>query len=145
MERAVFLLGAYNRAGYDLLFDIDNFKEINDTCGHETGDRILKKVVDTLKKNFRSDDYVCRVGGDEFVVFLVHSGSIADRLIAEKIRQINEDLGRTEDGLPFTSVSAGIAHGTQAESASELFEIADKALYETKRNGKRGFTFSREQ
>ena len=145
MERAVFLLGAYNRAGYDLLFDIDHFKEINDACGHETGDRILKKVVDTLKKNFRSDDYVCRVGGDEFVVFPVHSGSIADSLIAEKIRQINEALGRTEYGLPFTSVSAGIAHGTQAESASGLFEIADKALYETKRNGKRGFTFSREQ
>ena len=77
------LTGAYNRSGYELLlssvdlgsvymllFDLDNFKEINDTYGHEVGDKVLIKLVNILKLNFRSDDYVCRIGGDEFVAIV---------------------------------------------------------------------------
>ena len=77
------LTGVYNRAGYDLirssldmkttamlLFDADVFKSVNDHFGHETGDRVLQRIATALKSNFRSDDYVCRIGGDEFVVFM---------------------------------------------------------------------------
>ena len=80
------LTGAYNRFGYDLLvsnidlnnsymmlLDVDNFKNINDTYGHETGDKVLVRLVEILRKNFRMDDYICRIGGDEFVIFMVHS------------------------------------------------------------------------
>lgn len=148
------LTGAYNRAGYDLLlsgidldttymllFDLDNFKSINDTYGHETGDRILVKLVQVLRNNFRSDDYICRVGGDEFVVFMVHAAKTQQQLIENKIKPILEKLADTGDGLPQASVSVGIAHGTDAADPEDLFNLADKAMYMTKQNGKRGYAF----
>ena len=148
------LTGAYNRAGYDLLLsgidlkttymlliDVDNFKGINDTYGHDTGDRILKKIVSTLNRNFRSDDYVCRLGGDEFVVLMVHADETRQELIATKIRNINTQLADTSDNLPQTSVSVGITHGTKVSDPLDLYKSSDKALYETKRNGKSGYTF----
>lgn len=148
------LTGAYNRGGYDLLlsgidlnttylilFDMDNFKHINDTYGHETGDRVLCKLVQVLKNNFRSDDYVCRIGGDEFVVFMVHATEQQHHLLASKIDEINLELSDTEDGLPQTSVSVGIAHGSGAENAESLFEKADEAMYQAKQNGKSTFRF----
>lgn len=148
------LTKVYNRSGYDLLlsgidmqttyliiFDIDDFKDVNDTYGHDTGDKVLKKLADTLLYNFRSDDYVCRIGGDEFVVFMVHSDKGRDTLITNKVKQINKDLSDTADGLPAISVSSGVSHGTSASDPSELFNQADKALYITKRNGKNGCSF----
>ena len=95
------LTGAYNRAGFDLLLssldlnstymmmlDVDDFKNINDTYGHETGDKVLKKLVQVLKSNFRFDDYVCRLGGDEFVVFMVHSNEMQRKMIEVKLEKI---------------------------------------------------------
>ena len=148
------LTGAYNRAGYDillsgivlnstymLLFDLDYFKNINDTYGHEVGDKILIKLVQVLKNNFRSDDYVCRVGGDEFVVFMVHSGPMQHRLLETKLDQINGEMNTPSDGLPPISLSVGIAHGSQAKDMTELFEKCDVALYESKKRGRHTFTF----
>ncbi len=141
------LTGAYNRAGYDLLlssidlkttymllFDVDNFKGINDTYGHETGDKILKKIVSTLNRNFRSDDYVCRLGGDEFVVFMVHADENRLELIKTKITNINDQLSETADGLPQTSVSVGIVHGTKVQNRQDMYKMSDEALYKTKQN-----------
>ena len=151
------LTGAYNRAGYDLLIssmdlnssyliliDVDNFKAINDTYGHETGDKVLIKVVEVLKGNFRSDDYVCRMGGDEFVVLVVHATSMQHHLLETKIDQINNELEDTSDGLPSTSISAGIVHGDSESSIETIMKQADEALYETKRKGRRGYTFYNE-
>ena len=148
------LTGAYNRAGYDyimsnidiqnsymLLFDLDNFKGINDTYGHETGDKILIKVVNTLRKVFRDDDCICRIGGDEFVVFFENSGEIERRLIESKINLINAELGKTDDGLPATSISAGVVSGKNAKDTADFFEKTDKAMYESKTHGKHTFTF----
>ena len=148
------LTGAYNRAGYDLLlssidlsstymllFDVDNFKGINDTYGHETGDKVLVKLVQILKNNFRSDDYICRIGGDEFVVFMVHATEKQHDLIAQKIDEINGRLADTEDGLPHASVSVGIVHGTDAANAENLFEKTDAAMYRAKQGGKSTFRF----
>ena len=124
-----------------LLFDLDNFKGINDTYGHETGDKILIKVVTTLKKVFRGDDCICRIGGDEFVVFFENSGDIERRLIESKINQINAELGKTYDGLPATSISAGVVSGKNAKDTADFFEKTDKAMYESKTHGKHTFTF----
>lgn len=148
------LTGAYNRAGYELLlsgidisstymmlFDVDNFKSINDTYGHETGDKVLIKLVDVLRKNFRSDDYICRIGGDEFVVFMVHSRQVQGEQIASKIERINRALEETADGLPPASISVGISHGADADSVKELFEKTDAAMYQAKQNGKRTYKF----
>lgn len=148
------LTGAYNRMGYDhllanidlstcylMLFDVDNFKSINDTYGHETGDGALIKIVNTLKHVFRDDDCICRIGGDEFVVFMVHSSGMKRSLIESKIEQINSELGDTSDGLPLISVSVGIINGKDITDTSHLFENADEALYESKMKGKHTYTF----
>jgi diguanylate cyclase (GGDEF)-like protein len=148
------LTGAYNRAGYDLLlssidlestymllFDVDNFKSINDTYGHETGDKVLIKLVQVLRGSFRSDDHICRIGGDEFVVFMVHSSRKQQDLIAKKIEQINKELLSPEDGLPSVSLSVGIVHGTQVDNIAGLFECSDVAMYKSKEHGKHTYTF----
>ena len=148
------LTGAYNRSGYDLLLssidlgstymmlvDVDNFKTINDTYGHEIGDKVLTKLVQVLKKNFRSDDYICRIGGDEFVVFMVHSTELQQNQIAAKIKAINKELNEPEDGLPPVTISVGITHGTEATDAVDLFEKTDAAMYQAKQNGKRTYRF----
>ncbi len=125
-----------------LLFDLDNFKGINDTYGHETGDKVLIKLVQVLRSEFRSDDYICRIGGDEFVVFMVHSNNLQQRLISRKIEAINKDLAATADGLPPISVSVGIVHGSEVNDVEELFEKTDAAMYRSKQSGKNTYTFS---
>ena len=148
------LTGAYNRAGFDLLlssldldstylmiFDVDNFKTINDTYGHDTGDKALQKLVNVLKSSYRSDDYVCRIGGDEFAVFMVHSNAVDQKLIDFKMAQINRELEAAENGLPSFSVSVGIVHGNQANNVEDLLQKGDKALYASKKKGKHTHTF----
>jgi len=148
------LTKVYNRAGYDLLmsgidlgstffllFDVDDFKNINDTHGHKTGDSVLIKIANTLKRSFRSDDYVCRLGGDEFAVIMVHASVSLLNRVASNVQRINEALADTSDGLPPISVSVGIAHGHHAASTQELFQQADMAVYRSKQKGKRCFTF----
>ena len=124
-----------------MLVDVDNFKTINDTYGHEVGDKVLTKLVQVLKKNFRSDDYICRIGGDEFVVFMVHSSEMQHNQVASKIKAINKELNEPEDGLPPVTISVGITHGTEATDAVDLFEKTDAAMYQAKKNGKRTYRF----
>jgi len=149
------LTGVYNRAGYDLLvssvdlndtymllFDVDNFKTINDTQGHTVGDEAIKKVARVLKDNFRGDDYVCRIGGDEFVVLMNHAPKKVSSLIAHKVKQINRDLAAADSDVPAYSVSVGIAHGSDANNVENLFAKCDNALYESKSRGKHTYTFA---
>ena len=148
------LTRVYNRAGYDLLLagvpmnstvmlliDADNFKEVNDSYGHETGDRILQKITESIRSVFRAEDYICRIGGDEFVVFMVNTIESQRKLIDHKVHSINRKLSDTSDGLPAASVSVGVAFGGDAADQKEWFDHADKALYETKRSGKNGCSF----
>ncbi|MCR4890948.1 MAG: GGDEF domain-containing protein [Lachnospiraceae bacterium] len=148
------LTGVYNRTGYDLirqnikpettaliLVDADKFKHINDELGHKTGDRVLIKIANTLTHSFRSEDYVCRIGGDEFVVLMMHVNENSQKLIEGKVRQINEKLMDTSDGLPAISVSAGISFYRNVEGGHDAFKEADAALYSVKENGRNGFCF----
>lgn len=148
------LTGAYNRAGYDLikssfdlsttailLFDADKFKSINDNFGHEVGDKVLQKIAKVLKANFRSDDYVCRIGGDEFVVMMVHVDESVRHMIENKVTQINRELEKTEDGTPAISLSAGVSLCHRNNDSQEMFHEADIALYHVKDNGRRGCCF----
>ena len=147
------LTKVYNRAGYEVLLsqldlqtscmiilDIDYFKTVNDTYGHETGDKILRKVANIALERFRTDDRVSRIGGDEFVVLMSNAGRQQKNLVGTRIQQINAGLADTTDGLPAVSVSAGVAYGQDAKSSVELFNHADEALYETKRRGRKGYT-----
>lgn len=151
------LTGAYNRSGYDLLlssmdlgstcmllFDVDDFKSVNDSRGHKTGDNVLIKLTDVLRNSFRADDYICRIGGDEFVVFMTHATTLQNKLISAKIAGINKEMGAADADCPAVSVSVGIAHGSCASDPDDLFEKADSAMYESKQKGKKAFTFYKE-
>ena len=149
------LTGVLNRAGYDVLMssldlrsvclvliDADDFKNINDNYGHEVGDRILIKIAEALKNNFRSTDSICRIGGDEFVVLMPRADKDLDQRIISAIEGVNRDLRKVDDGLPPVTISSGIADGRHASDSITLFELADRAMYECKRSGKNGYRFS---
>jgi diguanylate cyclase (GGDEF)-like protein len=148
------LTGLYNRAGYDvlsrsvdlgttavLMIDADKFKDINDQYGHDVGDKILQKFARVLRKTFRSEDYICRIGGDEFVVFMMHVTDELRDLIILKTKQINSALADASDELPPASASIGIAFGHDAPDMETLLKHADEALYNVKENGRGGGSF----
>lgn len=152
------LTQVYNRAGYDLLLshlelktalllliDGDGFKSVNDRFGHEVGDRTLQRMAQAIERNFRSDDCVCRIGGDEFVVLMHDADPSQYEMIRDRVDRMNGELYREEAGLPPISVSVGVAWGAQAADGAELFDMADRALYETKRSGRKGVTFFNEK
>ena len=125
-----------------LIIDLDNFKAVNDSLGHLTGDKALVDVANIIQKHVRLRDIVCRLGGDEFVVFLV---DIPKKVIRRNVEALLRKLQLTYelDGkIESLSASAGIA--VVPEDGSEfqtLYEKADKALYEVKKNGKNGYAF----
>ena len=142
------LTGLHNRSGYVfflnntdwvnsalLLFDMDKFKQINDSGGHELGDKALVKVAQTIRGSFRNQDHVCRIGGDEFAVIMVHTDASHQELVKSKVNQINETLGRGEDGLPPISLSCGVAYGDKTQNTQTIFQRADAALYAVKAAG----------
>lgn len=125
-----------------ILADVDVFKQINDTCGHDTGDRILKRVAALLHTTFRSTDYVCRIGGDEFAVIMVDMSRELYYTITDKIAEISGLLGVPEDGLPAVSLSAGVAFSDENGFCGSLFRAADSALYTAKAHGRCGCSVS---
>ena len=124
-----------------ILVDVDIFKSVNDTYGHAVGDAILKKVTTLLKTAFRSIDYVCRIGGDEFSVIMVEMTSDLKYTIEEKITAVNAELAKPDDGLPAISLSGGVAFSDRQNPSDSIFKDADKALYHVKENGRSGCWF----
>ena len=149
------LTGIMNRGAFDsmkdflkqsskpmalLLVDIDHFKSVNDTYGHEMGDRVLQKVGRLLSSYFRSGDYPVRIGGDEFLVILDDFTEDNRKIISHKLGLINKELCDTSDGLPLVTLSVGVAFSKHGYS-DELFSQADAALYAVKDAGRNGMKF----
>ena len=124
-----------------ILVDVDIFKSVNDTYGHAVGDEILKKVSRLLKDAFRSIDYVCRIGGDEFAVVMVDVTSNLHYTVEDKITSINKELAKVEENLPEISLSVGVAFSDRENPGESIFKDADKALYYVKEHGKSGCGF----
>jgi diguanylate cyclase (GGDEF)-like protein len=120
-----------------LAIDIDWFKKVNDTYGHQAGDEILKQVVDTIAKPSRCTDQTFRYGGEEFVVLLHNTSPVGAAVIAERIRKAVEEqiVVINGDELKIT-VSIGAATLKIQDNATTLFSRADQALYEAKGNGR---------
>ena len=139
-EKIIQQLAASDR-GALVMFDIDDFKDINDDLGHDVGDRALRAVGEGLSRQFRRDDVVGRIGGDEFIAFLT---GVNDRqLVSRKVGQMVEDVRRSVDlsGKVF-SVSVGVAfYPRDGSSYPTLFKSADTAMYEAKRGGKQRCCF----
>ncbi|KQQ37599.1 MULTISPECIES: PleD family two-component system response regulator [Rhizobium/Agrobacterium group] len=120
--------------------DIDRFKSVNDTHGHDAGDEVLKEVAARIRSTVRGADLACRFGGEEFVVVMPDTDSAAAALIAERLRNIIEQtpfvLKSTGASLNITA-SLGIACSRSgAETPEQLLKQADRALYDAKNSGR---------
>ena len=128
--------------GVMLMMDVDYFKQINDTYGHAVGDRVLYKVGYLLKSSFRENDIVGRIGGDEFLIFMsgVTSEEFAIRRM-ESLQQYLRELPIEElKGHSLTCSMGAAFMPKDGTEFGELYKHADEALYETKRNGRDGFS-----
>jgi diguanylate cyclase (GGDEF)-like protein len=122
------------------ILDLDDFKRVNDTYGHPTGDALLRHVAEALRGEYRSFDQVARYGGDEFVVILPNvRGPRADIAAARALRVLREiHIAGPDGGHEGITVSCGIAEWAEPEGPAELLERADKALRGSKAAGKDG-------
>lgn len=121
-----------------LVIDVDKFKQINDTWGHHTGDEILRKVSAAFYDNVRSNDYVFRYGGDEFVIVLTEASEFDTTRIAERIRsRVEKTVIKSPDGqtIPL-SLSIGAAMFSGHPDYERLIQAADEALYIAKKRGR---------
>ena len=122
-----------------LMLDLDHFKKFNDTYGHDAGDTVLRETASFLARSVRSEDIVCRFGGEEFVVILPLANLKVTHARAERIRSKLRELTVLHQGhcLGMITVSVGVSalpdHGTAPKS---LLDAADAALYRAKREGR---------
>jgi len=118
-----------------LFVDIDFFKKINDTYGHDVGDEVLRQVAQTIQKNVRDGDTAARWGGEEMVVTLVGATEKDAVRKAEDIRYAIEVLDFPQEGLSVTA-SVGVASLEPTTTFEETLKRADQALYKAKENGR---------
>jgi len=123
-----------------VVLDLDNFKEINDTLGHQAGDEVLIAVASSLRKDVRQVDVVGRIGGEEFIVILPNTPAASAITMGERIRGRIERLDTVlrPDGTPIRlTISGGIAQFRPDDpSPKEMVERADRTLYQAKREGR---------
>jgi diguanylate cyclase (GGDEF)-like protein/PAS domain S-box-containing protein len=148
------LTGAHNRRALDVelarrlgaesaeaprgalvLFDIDHFKDLNDTLGHDVGDDVLRHLVAKWRERLRRSDVLVRIGGDEFVVLLGDSDADSVESVARDLLTLADNAILTVTGIA-SSVSAGMALFRPDENAAQLLRRADDALYLAKRAGR---------
>jgi len=122
-----------------IMVDIDHFKKVNDTFGHDGGDKILREIASLLKNSVRQHDTVARYGGEEFVLLLPGVPLDSTNMVAERIRRLVEDtlfdMGPTQIHV---TISLGISNFPihRVKSKEELVKMADLALYEAKKGGR---------
>jgi diguanylate cyclase (GGDEF)-like protein len=117
-----------------IMFDIDHFKNINDTYGHQVGDEVLSKISSTIKNKLREVDIAGRFGGEEFLVILPNTSLENGYKVAEKIRESIMEL-KWESGKLSVTISGGVGLHKD-ENVTELITKADKYLYKAKENGR---------
>ena len=130
----------WTRAGGTLslvVLDLDNFKSINDTWGHQAGDRVLKYLARELSSQIRAQDFFGRYGGEEFVLVLPDTNRAGALRVAENLRRHIEACSfKFKDQPVAVTVSCGVAELKPQESAAQAFERADTGLYAAKKNGR---------
>ncbi len=150
------LTGFYNRRTFDvileqairdsrrsgaplslILFDIDHFKEVNDTFGHLAGDAVIAKIAEANRASLRESDVSCRWGGEEFIVLLKGCGLNDACAMAERIRAVIQETPVAYEGRNITvSVSLGVVEYSSTEEKSDLIKRADRAMYAAKERGR---------
>jgi len=154
------LTGVYNRLAFDrqmkkleeknavtsfpyslLLFDIDNFKKINDTYGHPIGDRVILALIQKCRELTRRDDYLARFGGDEFAIIMagasIRNATKKAKQLSKVVSGTRYALDSSDESLELTfTISIGVSSFTKDDTVDTLTERADKALYMAKQSGK---------
>jgi diguanylate cyclase (GGDEF)-like protein len=156
------LTGLYNRMAFDamianavesfnkggdtfsiVMFDVDNFKWVNDTFGHVAGDKIIKEVAAVLRRTFRKDEFIARYGGDEFVVVIA---GLSENTARQRISTFEKNFSKMrffshKDGEVNIGISSGIASMVKGDTPDDLLHKADSAMYEMKRRKKAASEF----
>ena len=133
LERQVALAARHGTKGALLLIDVDGLKPVNDTEGHQAGDRVLIQVADAMRRGLRSTDVGARIGGDEFALVLADVGLAAATNTANRL--VGALRSPSSPGVAGTSVSIGIAVIDGTEPTAEVVRRADQAMYVAKREG----------
>jgi diguanylate cyclase (GGDEF)-like protein len=134
LQQQIELSNRYNHNFCLILLDIDNFKKINDTYGHTTGDQVLETLAKILRKNVRKSDTVARWGGEEFAIILPHTKLVTGSRIAEKLRKKIADANF--DAVPRVSCSFGVAEYKRGMDTEQFLHLVDNRLYQAKKSGK---------
>ena len=134
LAREVARAQRYGRALALVVFDLDDFKSINDRIGHLAGDAVLAETAERARGVVRSADIACRVGGDEFAVLLPEASGREAELLCRRLHRAVSSTAVAEAGN--VSVSAGIAELRADDDPNTFFERADQALYRAKERGK---------
>lgn len=120
--------------------DLDNFKKVNDTYGHNTGDALLREVADVMKSSLREIDQVARLGGDEFIILLPEAGVDAAKMTIAKV-QSNLQKRMEERKWPVTASMGVITFEAPPASINEMIKMVDNLMYTVKNSGKNSATF----
>ena len=116
--------------------DLDFFKNVNDTYGHECGDEVLKNTAALLKEECRDTDFICRWGGEEFLLLFIETDLSGAVSICERIRHNirQKESGCLKDGS--LTLSLGVTAYDPSHTVEQMVDLADRALYKAKRNGR---------
>ena len=147
------LTGAYNRSKFDeiiriemeravrsdlllslIMFDIDHFKELNDTYGHLAGDNVLRKIADIVRENIRKIDYFVRWGGEEFIIIAPQTDLERAEALSERIRRVTEDNRFEITGK--VTLSFGLTEFQKSDTVDAFIKRADDAMYQAKKSGR---------
>ncbi|NDV27849.1 GGDEF domain-containing protein [Desulfovibrio sp. JC010] len=136
-QRYFSLAKRYETPFSTLILDIDHFKEINDSFGHQTGDRVLRDVAGIFRNEVREGDLVGRIGGEEFVVFLPNTNAVQAAVVADRICRSVESYQYPEPEIGVrVTISIGSAELIDLSDLHTLLKNADSALYKAKDNGR---------
>ena len=125
-----------------MMFDLDKFKNVNDTLGHQYGDYVIQTVAKIMIDNVRAVDVVARYGGEEFAIILINTTAAMSNMVAQRIVDNIADYEFSMDGVEARlTISGGMSeYPTHTESIRELIEFADQAMYATKKQNGNGIT-----
>jgi diguanylate cyclase (GGDEF)-like protein len=125
-----------------MMFDLDKFKKVNDTLGHQYGDYVIQTVAKIMIDNVRAVDVVARYGGEEFAVILINTTAVMSNIVAQRIVDTIANYKFSLNGVETRlTISGGMSeYPTHADNMRQLIEIADQEMYATKKQGGNGIT-----
>lgn len=141
LEQGIAAVKRYREKRTLIYMDLDNFKQVNDTLGHEAGDQLLINVADRLRNALRQEDHISRLGGDEFAILVHQNRDTSSELAGRLLSLLNEPMSLSEHQVcPSASIGIAIIR-EDGNNASDLMRNVDMALYQAKDKGRNNFQF----